>query len=79
MSIDYRRIGLSTLMEMLEITEDQDKINKIARELASRLYVKGVTREIYEEFLEKLGYKKTKTYKLSHNQRRFKNDDNRTK
>lgn len=71
MSIDYRRIGLSTLMEMLEITEDQEKINKIALEIASRLYVKGVTRETYEEFLEKLGYKK-KVYKLSHNQRRFK-------
>lgn len=75
MSIDYRRIGLSTLIEMLEITEDQDKVNKIARELASRLYVKGVTYETYEEFLEKLGYKK-KVYKLSHNQRRFKNDNN---
>lgn len=78
MSIDYRRIGLSTLMEMLEITEDQDKVNKIALEIANRLYVRGVTRETYEEFLEKLGYKK-KVYKLSHNQRRFKNDDNRTK
>ena len=75
MSIDYRRIGLSTLMEMLEITEDQDKINKIALEVASRLYVKGVTKETYNEFLEKLGYK-PKVYKLSHNQRRFKNDNN---
>ena len=75
MSIDYRRIGLSTLMEMLEITEDQDKINKIALEVASRLYVKGVTKETYNEFLEKLGYK-SKVYKLSHNQRRFKNDNN---
>lgn len=78
MSIDYRRIGLTTLMEMLEITEDQDKVNKIALEIANRLYVRGVNRETYEEFLEKLGYKK-KVYKLSHNQRRFKNDDNRTK